>query len=82
MRNYIFTAEEEEQIIRWLREGKETKTTTRLLSRIRNSDHLLIHIELLALCLRKLETEGRLPRRLRLPSALATKASSLSEDSR
>ena len=80
MLKYIFTKAEEEQLIKWLEEDLETKTTTRTLSRIRNSDRLLVHIELLCLNLRKLGQEGRLMGRLRLPSGLASRVSSLSDE--
>ena len=78
MRNYIFTRYEEEQLLRWLEEDQEEASTTALLSRIRNADRLLVHVELMSLCLRKLEREGRIAGRMRLPSDLATRASLLS----
>ena len=71
MRNYIFTKAEEEQLIKWLEEDLETIATTKTLSRIRNSDRILVHIELMSLALRKLERENRLMGRLKLPSCLA-----------
>jgi len=74
MRNYIFTKAEEEQLIKWLEEDLETIATTKTLSRIRNSDRILVHIELLSLALRKLERENRLMGRLKLPSYLALRA--------
>ena len=80
MLKYIFTKAEEEQLIKWLEEDLETKATTWTLSRVRNSDRLLVHIELLSLALRKLGQEGRLMGRLRLPSGLASRVSSLSDE--
>jgi len=73
MRSYIFTRAEEECLVRWLEEDEETPLTTKTLSRIRNADRLAVHVELMALALRKLEQEGRLMGRMRLPSESASR---------
>ena len=74
MREYIFTKTEEEQLLKWLEEDLETKATTRTLSRIRNSDRLLLHIKILSLTLKKLDRSDRLLGKTRLPFDLATRA--------
>lgn len=68
MREYIFTKLEEEGLVNWLRDGELTKTTVKTLSRIRRAHRLAVHIELMALALRKMKAEGRLLEHLRLPS--------------
>jgi len=78
MREYLFTEAEVECLVEWLETGRETSHTTKTLSRIRNAYRLAVHIELMALALRKLEQEGRLIGRMRLPPELASRASSLS----
>lgn len=66
MRSYIFTRAEEECLVEWLGGGEEMPLVTVTLSRIRNAERLLVHVELMALALRRMQMEGRLLGVLRL----------------
>jgi hypothetical protein len=66
VRSYIFTRAEEECLVGWLEGGEESPLVRVTLSRIRNAERLLAHVELMALALRRLGAEGRLLGVLRL----------------
>jgi len=66
VRSYIFTRAEEECLVGWLEGGEETPLVRVTLSRIRKAERLLVHVELMALALRRMQMEGRLLGALRL----------------
>ena len=66
LRLYIFTRAEEEALLGWLEGGVETPLVSVTLSRLRGAERLRVHVELMALALRRLAGEGRLVGSLRL----------------
>jgi hypothetical protein len=66
VRGYIFTRAEEECLVGWLEGGEETPLVRVTLSRLRRAERLMVHVELMALALRRIQAEGRLLGVLRL----------------
>jgi hypothetical protein len=71
MRSYIFTDDEIEGLLAWLRTGDEDDALRMTFVGIRrNFRVLMIHMELMVLVEKELRRQGRFDRRMRLPREL------------
>jgi hypothetical protein len=72
MRSYIFTDDEVERLLEWLRLGEEDDALRMTFSEIRRSYHRLsAHLKLMFLVIDELQHRHRWRRRLRLPREMA-----------
>ena len=73
MRRHIFTESEVRRLLDWLRAGEEDDATRMLFVEVRrNYRKLRVHLELLLMVMNRLEGEGRLRGRARLPRKLSS----------
>jgi hypothetical protein len=81
MRSYIFTDDEIEGLLAWLRTGDEDDTLRMTFVGIRrNFRVLMIHMELMVLVEKELRRQGRFDRRMRLPRELRERMAVTMED--